>query len=95
MKALTMYQEVESPSFQSEQYQALYAAMDLLSERQFTAIVMRFWCQMSLEDIARNMSISWDCADSLVTSALHELKSNLTGEEDAPCALRVVKKGND
>lgn len=62
--------------FTDAQYLSLHTAMESLSGRQFTAIVMRFWCSMAIEDIARTMRISWGAADELLLEALQRLSTN-------------------
>jgi DNA-directed RNA polymerase specialized sigma24 family protein len=45
-----------------------------LSEKERSAIFLRFWVPCSIEEVSRNMHISWSQADLLLESSLEKLR---------------------
>jgi DNA-directed RNA polymerase specialized sigma24 family protein len=60
-------------------YGELYFALDHLSQLHRKVIYLRFWNDKSIAEIATDLRINWDLADSLITEALKILKTYLKG----------------
>ena len=47
-----------------------------LPTRAFRAIVLRYWCRYSTEEVARALKLSWDAADLLISRSEKTLRAN-------------------
>lgn len=59
----------------------VWHAMGLLSERQRVAVVLRFWLDLSIADVAEAMDCPTGTVKSLVHRALHILEEELRDDE--------------
>ena len=51
-----------------------------LKPKQRRAVLMRFWHDCSIFEIARSLGISWDEADRMIKDALGKLKQGCTAQ---------------
>lgn len=57
-----------------------------LSEDQRIAVYLRFWENLSIQEIANFLNIKWSKADSIVESALNDLFEMIVNENNEPIA---------
>ena len=62
------------PKYDQGQVKALHNYMTELSPRELKAIFLRFWGPCSIEEIARDLQVSWDMADQILNRALKRLR---------------------
>jgi RNA polymerase sigma factor (sigma-70 family) len=62
------------PKYDQGQVEALHNYMTELSPRELKAIFLRFWGPCSIEEIARDLQVSWDMADQILNRALERLR---------------------
>lgn len=62
------------PKYDQGQVEALHNYMTELSPRELKAIFLRFWGPCSIEEIARELQVSWDTADQILNRALERLR---------------------
>ena len=60
-----------------EQFGQLCEALAFLSEKQKAVIDMRFWQDMSIQEIANHIGLSWKSTDELIESAINHLRVRL------------------
>lgn len=72
MSALT---ENKAPT-QRDIKSQLSKSLEELSDKEQLAIFLRFWGPCSIEEVSREMHISWSQADRLVESALEKLRTD-------------------
>ncbi len=61
--------------YDQTQIDAIYQYMTELTTKEFKAVILRFWGQFSINDIAKDLGVSWDMADQTLTRALEKLRS--------------------
>lgn len=61
-------------SLSYEQFGKLHEAMSCLSEKQRAVIQMRFWENMTINEISRRIGLPWKSTDSLIDSAVNHLR---------------------
>lgn len=54
----------------------LLKSLQALTEKERSAIFLRFWVPCSIQEIARNMRMSWSQADLLLESTLKKLRED-------------------
>lgn len=79
MRALT--EELSASSFKeklkcSKNESQLLKALKALDEKERSAIYLRFWVPCSIEEVAKQMHISWPQADALIERALQKLRNH-------------------
>jgi len=71
-------------------YEVLHQHLLRLSWRQQLAIQLRFWEKCSIFQVAHTMGISWKEADSLVETAINNLKLGLSKSVAQTTALNAA-----
>ena len=61
-------------TFTDEQFLTLEEAMLLLSNKQKDVLLMRFWLNMSINEISRAIGMSWEATDKFIDSSINHLK---------------------
>lgn len=61
-------------NFTEYDFGTLEEAMLLLSNKQKDVLLMRFWLNMSINEISRSIGMSWDATDRFIDSAINHLK---------------------
>lgn len=61
-------------AFTYEQFEKLREAMCYLSQKQRDVLYMRFWDNMSIQEISRHIGQSWKSTDTLIDSAVNHLR---------------------
>jgi DNA-directed RNA polymerase specialized sigma24 family protein len=61
-------------NFTENDFWTLEEAMLLLSNKQKDVLLMRFWLNMSINEISRSIGMSWDATDRFIDSAVNHLK---------------------
>lgn len=61
-------------NFTEYDFWTLEEAMLLLSNKQKDVLLMRFWLNMSINEISRSIGMSWDATDRFIDSAVNHLK---------------------
>jgi DNA-directed RNA polymerase specialized sigma24 family protein len=61
----------------SSHFEELYEVLASLEIKQWRAIDMRFWQQMTIDQIATALHLSWDDANRLIENTLTELKKTI------------------
>lgn len=79
MRALT--EELCISSFKTRLNCSMYEtqlleALKDLSERERSALFLRFWVPCSIEEVSRHMHISWSQADQLIERTLEKLRED-------------------
>ena len=74
-------------NFTYGQIEKLREAMCYLSHKQRSVIYMRFWDNMTINEISRHVGLSWKSTDQLIDSAVNHLRvrllnPELVGEDD-------------
>ncbi len=54
----------------------LLKSLDALSDNERSAIFLRFWVPCSIEEVSRQMHVSWSQADLLLESTLKKLRGD-------------------
>ena len=68
------------PSFEKpnalsdENYELLSEALDFLTPKQRLIVYLRFWDNMTIQEIARYIGQSWDSTDSMIEAAVNHLR---------------------
>ncbi len=57
-----------------ENFELLSEALDFLSPKQRLIVYLRFWDNMTIQEIARYIGHSWDSTDSMIESAVNHLR---------------------
>lgn len=68
------------------QNRALFVAVTELSSVAQRAIYLRFWENYEIEEIAKELNISWDQADKLIENTLKDLKARFSKNNDSIAA---------
>ncbi len=63
--------------FTEEQFAKLREAMCYLSQTQRRVIYLRFWYNMSINEISRKIGLSWDSTDRMIDEAINHLRIRL------------------
>lgn len=53
----------------------LYDALNKLSEKERSAIFLRFWVPCSIQEIAKHFQVSWTQADQILEKAIEKIKN--------------------
>lgn len=82
--------------FSEEDYNCLHRVMSNLSEREFTAVLLRFWCSSDIESIALVLDMTWDEADTLLEDSLKKLKRECLEQPtfNRNNSVRIIRTGN-
>ena len=65
----------EKPNaFSDENYELLSEALDFLTPKQRLIVYLRFWDNMTIQEIARYIGQSWDSTDSMIEAAVNHLR---------------------
>lgn len=57
-----------------ENYELLSEALDFLTPKQRLIVYLRFWDNMTIQEIARYIGHSWDSTDSMIEAAVNHLR---------------------
>ena len=57
--------------------ETLYENLHELNPDQLVAVYLRFWQQMTIQQVARFLNRSWSSTDELLESAISELRSRM------------------
>ncbi|MGE0763472.1 MAG: sigma factor-like helix-turn-helix DNA-binding protein [Bdellovibrionales bacterium] len=71
-------------SLNHEQFGQLCEALSYLSEKQKVVIEMRFWQDMSIQEIASRIGHTWQSTDDLIESAINHLRVRLLQHAGLP-----------
>ncbi|MGE3759885.1 MAG: sigma-70 family RNA polymerase sigma factor, partial [Pseudobdellovibrionaceae bacterium] len=74
-----------------EQFGQLCEALAYLSDKQKAVIEMRFWQDMSIQDIANRIGLSWQSTDALIESAINHLRVRLLQHVGLPVTGKSAK----
>lgn len=74
-----------------EQFGQLCEALAYLSDKQKAVIEMRFWQDMSIQEIANRIGLSWQSTDALIESAINHLRVRLLQHAALPVTGRSAK----
>ncbi len=61
-------------AFTYEQIEKLREAMNYLSPKQRSVLYMRFWDNMTINEISRQIGQTWKMTDALIDSAVNHLR---------------------
>lgn len=78
-------------SLSHEQFGQLCEALTYLSEKQKIVIEMRFWQDMSIQEIANRIGLNWQSTDDLIQSAINHLRVRLLQHADLPVTGKSAK----
>lgn len=65
----------EANLFTIKDHNLVRNAFSVLTEKERTAITLRFWEVLSINEIAKFLGLSWDGADRCLESAMKKLRS--------------------
>ncbi len=65
--------------FSENMFKKLKLELALLDKNQRLAIHYRFWEEMSVEEIAEMLKLSWEEAYALIGDTINHLRKNLSG----------------
>lgn len=68
-------------NFTYEQIEKLKEAMFYLSHKQRIVLYMRFWDNMTINEISRHIGMSWKSTDTFIDSAINHLRIRLLQPE--------------
>lgn len=71
--------ELKKPEFSESMLRNLKQELALLDKNQRLAIHYRFWEEMSIEEIAEMLKLSWEEAYELIGNTINHLRKNLSG----------------
>lgn len=75
--------KMSKPSAISEEnFELLKEALEMLSPKQRLVVYLRFWDNMTIQEIARYIGHSWDSTDQLIEDAVNHLR------------LRIIQLGH-
>ncbi|MBX2996815.1 MAG: sigma-70 family RNA polymerase sigma factor [Bdellovibrionaceae bacterium] len=78
-------------SLSHEQFAQLGEALAYLSEMQKIVIEMRFWQDMSIQEIANRIRLNWQSTDDLIQSAINHLRVRLLQYAGLPVTGKSAK----
>lgn len=78
-------------SLSHEQFGQLCEALAYLSDKQKVVIEMRFWQDMSIQEIANRIGLSWQSTDDLIESAINHLRVRLLQHAGLPVTGKSAK----
>lgn len=78
-------------SLSHKQFGQLCEALTYLSEKQKIVIEMRFWQNMSIQEIANRVGLNWQSTDDLIQSAINHLRVRLLQNAGLPVTGNPAK----
>lgn len=67
-----------------EQFGRLCEALAYLSDKQKAVLDMRFWQDMTTQQIASRIGLSWKSTDEFIESTINHLRVRLVQQAEAP-----------
>lgn len=71
----SIFRKEENRLFTPTDYQILGVAIQDLEPREFEIIVLRFWWSLTIQEIAKELKISWDEVNADINTAFKKMKA--------------------
>ena len=75
--------------FNERDKELLRKAMEMIGDNQATALILRYWKNYYIEEVAQEMKLSWAQANKLIEQAQDEIKKILLKYKDFKGGPRV------